>query len=343
MNSKNRIYISIISLAILLITSCATSINVRVLRPAELDLNGAKTISVLPIKPYEYYDLRELSRGEDILIGVFFQIFDRVGPDEKRCIDKLQYEIESGLMDSPYIDLVSSSAVSAALKRGTSNPSDVYLTGEVVNFDIYDERIERRVKVKDGDGDRKAEYDYVHEYCRNVKMYVRYQIVDSASGKIISYNKVEMRNSSGYYSHSRDLPSAYSLLEYDLKRAARKILQELQPYSVTKSITLLKDKTKNPDFKYADKLAKDGYVKESYEAFTNLYKATEMMEAGYNAAILLEAMGNLTEAEELMMKLYKKFPVQEVKAGLYDIQNEIKQAKKLKTQTETSDVLDVDF
>lgn len=340
---KKIVKICLLSIFITLISSCATSINVKVLRPAELDLNGAKTISVLPIKPYEYYELREDATGIDIFVGVFFQIFDRVGTEEKKCIDKLQYEIERGLMDSPYIDLVSSSAVSSAIKNGTSNPADVYLTGEVVNFEVYDDHIDRRVKVKDGDGDRKAEYEYVREYSRNAKLYLRYQIVDSYSGKVISYNRVEMRNSSGYYSHPRDLPSAYSMLEYELTRAARKILRELQPYTVTKSISLLKDKTKNEDFKYADKLAKDGYIKESYDAFSSLYKATEMLEAGYNAAKLMEAMGNLSEAEKLMANLYKKYPVSEVKTGLYDIQNEINQAKKLKSQTESSDVLDVDF
>lgn len=343
MNLKERLYICIFLLFVLLVTSCATTINVKVLRPAELDLNGAQTISVLPIKPHEYYEIRDDATGSEIVVGVFFQIFDRVGPEEKRCIDRLQYEIENGLMDSPYIDLVSSTAVSSAIKRGKTIPADVYLTGEVTRFDIFDEMIERRVKVREGDGDRKAEYEYVHDYCRNVKMNLRYQIVDSASGKIISVKRMELRNTSSYYSHLRDLPSAYSILEYDINRAARKILKELQPYNTTKTITLLKDKSKNPDFKNADKLAKDGHLVESYEAFSDIYAATDMMEAGYNAAIILEALGNLSDAEKLMMKLYKKYPVTEVKNGLSDIQNEIKQAKKLKTQTENSDVLDVDF
>ena len=38
-----------------LFASCATTVNVRLTRPAQLDLNGARTVAVLPFKPGQYY------------------------------------------------------------------------------------------------------------------------------------------------------------------------------------------------------------------------------------------------------------------------------------------------
>lgn len=327
------------------LTSCATTINVKMTRPAELDLNGAQTIAVLPFKPYAYYEVRDDARGAELAIGIFFQVFDRVGPEEKRCIDCLQSEVEHGLLESPYIDVVSSTAVSNAIRTRTKNPADVYLTGEITYFNIHDEKNQYRRKVRDGDEEtgRKPEYELVEEYKRNVQIDFRYEVVDSYSNKIISYNKVRISDSSGSYDRIRDLPSAFSIVEYELKSSARKILKELQPYVITKTITLKEDKTKNPEFKYADKLAKDGYIQESYEEFKALYDDTDMWQAGYNAAVLKEAMGDLSEAEKQMSALYKKFKTEEIAKGLADIKNEIRQTNRLKQQTENSDVLDTDF
>ena len=44
-----------------------------------------------------------------------------------------------------------------------------------------------------------------------------------------------------------DAKRAYSLLESNIRSASRKILKELQPYTVTKSIKLLETKTKDKE------------------------------------------------------------------------------------------------
>lgn len=73
----------------LCLTSCATTLNVQVQRPAEIDLNGAKTIAVLPFKT------SQINNGFDVvsfLADVFIFDYERCSSDEKRCIEKLKYE-----------------------------------------------------------------------------------------------------------------------------------------------------------------------------------------------------------------------------------------------------------
>lgn len=329
---------------ILLLTSCATSINVQVMRPAKFDLKGAQTISVLPFKPSGYYVSTEINRGVEFFVNIFFDVFDSVGPEEKKCIDKLQYEIEKGLMNSRYIDVIHSDLVSSAIKNGTSNPADVYLVGEVLDFDYYDKKFEEKIKIKDSDKDgHKPEYRIEISYSRIAKIKFRYRLVDSFSGKIIGYNEYEIINQSAKIDRKGNLPSAYYILEYDLLAAAKSILKELQPYYETKTIRLMEDKTKNPDFKEADSLAKNKNIAESYNAFLKIYEKTDMMAAGYNAAKLQEAMGNLSAAKKLMEEVYSKYPDEDVLKGLNDIKAEIKKAEILKTQTEFNDTLNVDF
>lgn len=338
-------FLLIFTFAIIL-SSCATTVRYTTTRPAKLDLNGAKTISVLSFKPYAYFNKRNDARGVEVFINTFFEIFDRVGPEEKEALEYLKDYIEEGLISSPYIDLVSSSAVHNAIKNGYLIPADVYLTGEVTYFNISDKKETERIVIKHEDenededdhrGRRKEEYRYVDYFTRYVNFDFKYEVVDSSTNKIISYDKVSISRCSSRYERPRDLPDAFSLIKSDVRYAANKILKELQPYKVSLSVELLKDKSKNPDMKNADKLAKDYHIEESYKQFSRIYNETGLFEAGYNAAVLQEALGNLSVAEKEMLDLYNKSNDSRAYEALEDIRYEIRQAKRLIEQTECSD------
>ena len=332
---------------IFLMASCATTVNVKLTRPAQLDLNGARTVAVLPFKPYSYYREYDVNIGRQIIINTFYQIFDIRDPDEQLALDSLRTQIERGLMDSPYIKLVSSDSVERALRKGTLNPADVYLTGGVSYFDVDDRRIEERKLIKAANGNQKAEYAIVAYWKREVSFVFRYQIVDSSTDTIIATGDYRCNTTSSSYESRKALPSAYSLLDPDIRKAARKILQELQPYTVTKTIKLLEPKTKDKALKermkIVDEMAENSQIEKASAEFSKIYEETGLLEAGYNAAILQEALGNLSKAEQMMTALYNEYPDNRVAKGLSDIQYEIKMANKLKKQidaTEASGDLD---
>lgn len=328
-----------------LFISCATKVRYEVVRPAELNLNGAKTISVLPIKPYSSLRIKSNTTVAEIIIGSYFGFYDSVSRDEKKAIEYLQTSIENGLMSSPYIDLISSDAVKTAIDKGYLNPADVYFTGEVTYYNVNDriktERVSVESKYTDSNGKKKKSYVYVDYYYRDVSFDFKYQIVDSSNNKIIAYEKISIDNSSGRYKSIRDLPSPYSLIENKLKSTASKILKELQPYVVVKSLSLLEDKNKNPDMKNANELAKEYNINDSYRLYRKLYDENGIFEAGYNAALLKQAMGELSDAEDLMSQLYEKTLDSRAYKALSDIRYEIDQANKLFSQTrEESDYLE---
>lgn len=331
----------LISAVFFIFVSCATTIDVKLTRPANLDLNGAKTIAVLPIKPFAYYKEYNTSLGVEILINSFYQIFEITDRDEETAIKALQGRIESGLMSSPYISLVSSSEVQRAIDKGYINPADVYLTGEVAYFNIKDTADEVKKITKPADGDRKAEYEYVTEWSRRVELVFRYQVVDSATNKVLSYREIRCDDEVKHYEKKQNLPSAYNIIESELRYAADKILKELQPYTVVKSIKLLESKTKDKllkeRMKGADTLVKNYLLKEAEATYEVIYKETGLIEAGYNAAILQEALGNLSLAEKMMTELYEKTLDSRVAKGLSDIKYEIQQAERLNKQINNSD------
>lgn len=323
-----------LSFILLLLTGCATRVHFNVTRPAELNLNGAKTIAVLPIKPYEYYNVKTES-ALDFVLSTFFLNFKSVPYEETRAIDYIQTALERGLISSPYIDMVSASAVEQAVKKGYINPADVYFTGEVTYFRIEDEKHTDKILVEDsGKTDKKKEYKYVDYYTRIVHFEFKYQIVDSSSNKILAYETIRLQKFSGKREKSKDLPSAYGMLESDLSSLVQKILKQLQPYEISKSVTLLEDKTKNQDMKYAAQLSKEHKLEESYSLYLRIYDYTNLFEAGYNAALLQQVMGNLSKAERMMENLYEETLDVRAYKALVDIRYEISQAQKLYEQTE---------
>lgn len=358
-NMKKRIsFYSIIICFCFMFLSCATTVNVKLTRPAHLDLNGARTIAILPIKPCAYYKEYNTSLGMEILINSFYQIFDIRDPDEQLAIDSLRTQIERGLLDSPYIKLVSSDAVENAKRKGYLNPADVYLTGEVTYFDVSDSKSEERKLVKAAKGDQKAEYEIVRYWKRTAYFNFKYQVVDSSTDKVISFDEIRMEETSSRYESKSSLPGTYTLLESDIRYAAKRILQELQPYVVTKSIKLLEVKTKDKELKArmkaADELAENNQINTASAEFQKIYEETGIVEAGYNAAILQEALGNLSIAETMMEKVYLQNPDSRVAKGLSDIRNEINMANRLKNQINESvagsndsddfdDIDDIDF
>lgn len=96
-------------------------------------------------------------------------------------------------------------------------------------------------------------------------------------------------------------------------------------------MTLL-DVKKNEDMEYANKLADKGYYQDSYNEFMRIYNETGLMEAGYNAAVVLEAMGRFVEAQRLMTQVYDNSWDKRAKKELDSINDEISKQKKFNDQ-----------
>ena len=314
----------------LVIAGCATSVPVTVTRPAELDLHGAKSISILPFQLSSSHN-KENNRSETTAIINFLNFFDALQSDDPDEISTANY-LTSGLMqklsDSRYIQVVDSSSVQRALENGTPVPTDVYLTGRISRFDsdiTSSERTERQ-----NDKECKATY-----YTRIVAAAITYQIVDAKTNRVVAYKTKDLRATSREFRNPRALEKPFDIIRPDLDRLLTQIMKEIQPYSERKYISLISDKTKDPDMKTANKLVKEGFIVQSRERFMSLYKTKGYFEAGYNAGKLLQAEGKLQEAEEMMSELVNKFGNSQAVSGLSDIKYEIDQAEILKGQSAT--------
>ena len=86
---------------------------------------------------------------------------------------------------------------------------------------------------------------------------------------------------------------------------------------------------------YADKLVKDGNLTLAYNEFIEVYENTNMFEAGYNAACILEAQEKYEVAQDFLLDLYNRTGNTKALELLKDVRYEIRQRDKLIQQNKT--------
>lgn len=320
MKKLHLIYALFLLTVLFMFSGCATTVVAKVKRPAEIDIPGAKSVSVLSFKTEKTND-----------IWAFFSTFFEEERETDRIARFLSDELNDLFIEDDYYSLIEPRTVKKAIDNGNEIPCDVYVTGYI---EYYDSDIEKRKRSKkDDEGNEKVWY----EFYRRVSCRIVYQIVESKTNKILYINSRELRATSGDYDSRYSVPSGDRLLESDLRSFAKSIVRKMQPYYENVTFTLLSDKTKDPAMKYANELAKKSYISESCDAFLDLYDQKGYMEAGYNAAMLLYALGDYYYARDLMQEIADVYHSSKAMDRVHEINKDIEKNERLKAQLESRD------
>ncbi|WP_298503968.1 hypothetical protein, partial [uncultured Sphaerochaeta sp.] len=144
----------------------------------------------------------------------------------------------------------------------------------------------------------------------------------------------ERRYTSGY------APSFKPMFEKILRSFSATISKQLAPSWQTKRLTLMSNKPKLEAAKDAYKLAERGSYEAAYRQFLSLYQMNGHIASGYNAALLLEAMGRFAEAVDLMNDVYNRSGSRQAYAALLDMQEAKSQSEKAQRQISGESALD---
>lgn len=323
---KKSIITSILCAGILFLSSCATSISVNVQRPAELDLHGANSISVIPFQTE-----KPSSLDSNQVVKILKFVFSDRNSTKIDIADYLTNQLTNSLLNSNYMQVIGSDAVLTALENGTEVPADCYLTGYISKFDSDTDFVE----YKDEDDDGNVTYTYA--YKRKVNVTIVYQVIDSSTSQIICSKSQELRATSSEYSNIDSVPSSYNVIKSELGSLVNQIMRELQPYVETKYLTMLDNKEFKNLMEPAKKMVKEGLIEDAHDAYLDIYNKYDIFEAGYNAALLKEAKGDLDGAESLMQEMIDKFGNKKAISAMSDIRNEKKLAAKLQNQLDSKE------
>jgi len=125
---KNLVKIVTILLVSLLAFSCASSLSATRTRPAELDLNGANSIAVLP------FQVNSKQTEVVNILGLFAFTVGNTNSDEVKLASEVTNAVQEMFLNSGYMQVVGSQRVQEALQGNTAIPCDVYISGSILEF-----------------------------------------------------------------------------------------------------------------------------------------------------------------------------------------------------------------
>lgn len=313
---KNIFKIFGVLLLLSLLVSCATSLSAARNRPAELDLNGANSISVLP------FQVNSQNNEVVNVLGIFSFTVDNTSTEEKELAATVTNAVQEMFLNSGYMEVIGSQRVQNALEAGAAVPCDVYISGSILNFS---NKITSST-TKDKDGKETTNFK------RDLKFTVRYEIIDAQTNRVVDMRSKELTNSSGYYATRSSVPSMLNVAAAEINELVANIQKQIQPYTITKYFPMKKIKSDNPLAKEAQEAVKNKSINDALNKYLDLYAQDGIFEAGYNAVQLLQYKEQYNEAKALCQELFNKTGNKDASRLLSDIESEIQYQKRLEKQ-----------
>ena len=304
----------------LVLAGCSTTVKQEVERPANLEVETNNAVSALPFRTSA-----EMGRAsyDDTPVYSFDEYTRRQGEinlsqsEEKDLLSRLDERLSRRLLIADNLEYVDPADVEYALShREVAIPADLYITGGLLEFSSTIQQESEDTGKKDKDDKAILEY----KYWREASMTLLYQVVETKTNRVVSKETYSFSGKSSKYTDWKKVDSTYTVLSSKLDSFITKIMEDFTPHTESRSLTLLKGK--GSDMKEADKLAHSGQLVPARNKFLSIYRSEHTFEAGYNAALLYEAMEMYDEALSLMTNVWQNSGDSRAKEKMKELQKE---------------------
>ena len=325
---KKQILLSILCAVVILLTGCQTEVDTKVERPAVLDVKDSTTVAVMPFKGTTEmakilddgtYNVK-LYRNIDGLTSNPLKL-----DDEERIASAMTEALINNFEKTGRFSIVSSRLVSHAMAEKTKVPADLVVTGGLTYFGTALQNEQRQSTDKKGGNVRRTTY-----YWRDITLTIMYSVYETKTNTLLDNREVKYTLSSDPTPERVFVPEAADMAINQVKELSRLIVKDFIPYTEEVALTLLfhKDTT----MKTASTNAQLGKIDLAIEQFQRIYDNKGYFEAGYNTAVLLQALGKPEEAYKRMSEVYARFNNDKAKRALVILEQEIASKNKLQTQ-----------
>ena len=307
---------------------CSTTVKQNVERPANLKVEDYSSVSALPFRTSA--QMGAVSYNTEP-IYTFEDYTKRQGEiyssqtEENELLSYLDTNLALKFMANENLRYVNPQAVQYALSlRNTEIPVDVYITGGLTKFSSTVESAEETKKASDGTTIKET------KYWRDVSATILYQVIEASTNRVLSNEEYSCSGSSSKVTDWRTVESSYKILSSKIDTFITRIMEDFTPHTETRKLTMLK--SKDTGMKEAEKFAKNGQIVTARKMYLSIYRYNQLFEAGYNAALLYEAMDEYENALDLMTEVYRESGDSRAKEKITEIQNEIVAADRLRAQ-----------
>ncbi len=335
---KTFILITLIVTVLLFATSCYSTIGLRTLVPAEVNVAGYKTMAVQStsysatvtdyIRPFFPIPIR--GNIDDIYrpyLNNIFTLFDSQTANQltsytsknlAKAIDKGFFTVKGPeLTDALILVGKSTGTVRQTL---LNNGVDALMTSNI-GYMYYDEYITAKPVYNDKTDTSKVT-GYNFYIVQNAAISLTYTVTDIEDNVYIA-NKTQSISSGDimtkightdpndikvfiYDTPIYDWYSSTEIFESLVDDFFSTVTNQLTPHYVITYIDLLANKPKADSIKDAYSYVDDGNYNVALEIFLKEYQASGHIPSGYNAAVLYYALGDYDEAFDLSWEVYNK-------------------------------------
>ncbi|MGE4583779.1 MAG: type IV pilus biogenesis/stability protein PilW [Sphaerochaeta sp.] len=358
---KHMLRFVLVAMMVFLLTSCATTVTVRHLVPAQVDLSGQRSLAVASTDAFRFPYGRPLSPWISGLQETDFTLSSGYDTRLATQVSESATSLIREAVDNTGYFTVLPPKVTDAYQTLSKTGEDVFqllldkgmkalLTSEISYMDVDESIVGRDVRQFVTEGGKTYEKVTSREYylVQKATLTLTYSLYDLASKHILisqSFtDKQERETKVGIRTYTSDgyqdqrlyssgyAPSFLPLFQTILDRFSSTISRQLAPYYETKHLVLMPNKPKLEIAKDAYTWAERGEYERAYDRFASIYQSSHQLSAGYNAALMLEALGRLPEAVDLMNALYNGSGSPQAYKELLRMQQTLSQEEKAQRQ-----------
>jgi hypothetical protein len=265
----------LMALVFILTTGCATSIQLAVQRPPNLNTAGIKRIAIMPFEANSgtYREMAQYATAVATNRIQELNYFTLINPSDIERFKRNNQNLES------YID--------------------AQFIGQITRINVGNETHNGSYKNKDGET-----INYT-DYITNVEIEFNYSMVLARDSRIIGPVSKKKSKSD---SNRESFPSSSALLRSIIDDQLRYLGRDIAPYNAIETRTFAEEKSKDKVLKVEmrDALAqvKARNYRLALNAYLGIYERYGNVAAAENASILYESLGEIQTAANLMWQVF---------------------------------------
>ncbi|MDR3147962.1 MAG: hypothetical protein LBU00_06265, partial [Treponema sp.] len=280
---KRRTYRGSVLVLGILLAACAgiPSVQIQTTRTPTMNTAGIRRIAIEPF-----------TSSDDSAI-------------QRRLAAAITAEVSRRIQETGYFTLIDYSEIQRLQRNNQSieNHVDAIFIGQVISLNVEDSS-----HMVDQYDYRTKQTTQVRQYSRRAELSFSFNFKRARDGSLVGVIIKRGSNEDGGKAEQSDLKSGDALLQEIVTSRLADLAHDVAPWTETKSYRLRDagsgaDKAFKARMKAVYELVREGNYRQALGEYEAIYAETNSFEAGYNATLLYEALGDIEEARLLTQEL----------------------------------------
>ena len=317
--TRSRLLLVLTVAILLVVTGCATTVTMRYMVPAEINMASYTNLAVVSVEPYRFTAFTSPSATIKDMSGTSpYRVASGFGDStELRIAQYLTQKIIQDLRRTDYFNLMTPpdfDALGIRYQRFKEQGYDALLMVDITDLKVeeyifaQEETVIVPPEVEGGESTTIKELR--HHVTQKIALNVEFTVVDTGTGQTVATKSYSDSREQTYKiepgsTGASRAPELYRWMASMADSFSRSFSELIAPRWTTKAVALMDNKPENKRVENAYEAAKEGSLGMALETFKREWEQSNHVPSGYNAAIILESFGRYDEAIKLIGEVWR--------------------------------------